>query len=44
MSKIDFIVYQKESIAKISKGARAVHIGYKMSVGDIGEILRTRNS
>ncbi len=35
MSKIDFIVYQKEGIAKIYKGARAVHIG---------EILRTRNS
>ena len=41
MSKIDFVIYRKEDITKISEDAKAVHIGYKMSVEDVGEIIRT---
>jgi len=42
MKKADFITYKKEDIAKIPRDAKVVHIGYKMSVEDIGEIIRTR--
>jgi len=44
MKKVDFIVYRKEDITKIPKDAKAVHIGYKMSVEDIGEIIMTRKN
>jgi len=44
MNKVDFIVYRKEDIAKIPKDAKAVHIGYKMSIENIGEIIRTRKN
>jgi len=44
MSEVDFIVYRKEDVAKIPKDVKAVHIGYKMSIEDIGEILRTRKN
>jgi len=44
MNKADFIVYQRRDIPKIPEEAKAVHIGYKMSVEDIGEIIRTRKN
>jgi len=44
MSEVDFIVYRKEDIPKIPEDAKAVHIGYKMSLQDIGEIIRTRKN
>jgi len=44
MKKVDFIVYRKEDIPKIPKDAKAVHIGYKMCIEDIGEIIRTREN
>jgi len=44
MNKVDFVVYRKEDIPKIPEDAKAVHIGYKMSVEDIGEIIRTRKN
>jgi len=44
MNKADFVVYQKEDIAKIPKDAELVHIGYKMSIEDVGEIIRTRKN
>jgi len=44
MSKPDFIVYQRGDITKIPEDAKVVHIGYKMSVEDIGEIIRTRKN
>jgi len=44
VNKVDFIVYRKEDIAKIPKDAKVVHIGYKMSLQDIGEIIRTRKN
>jgi len=42
MKKADFVVYRKEDIKKIPQDSAVVHIGYKMSVEDIGEIIRTR--
>jgi len=42
MKKADFVVYRKEDIKKIPKDATVVHIGYKMSIENIGEIIRTR--
>ncbi len=44
MNKADFIVYRRKDIAKIPKDAQVVHIGYKMSLQDIGEIIRTRKN
>jgi len=44
MKKADFIVYRKEDIKKIPKDATVVHIGYKMSIENIGEIIRTRKN
>jgi len=44
MNKADFIVYQRGDVAKIPKDAKTVHIGYKMSVEDVGEIIRTRKN
>ncbi|UZE92073.1 MAG: DUF1699 family protein [Methanosarcinales archaeon] len=44
MNKIDFIIYQREDTAKMPRDAKVVHIGYKMSVEDIGEIIRTRKN
>ncbi|UZE92534.1 MAG: DUF1699 family protein [Methanosarcinales archaeon] len=44
MNKADFIIYKKEDIPKIPRDAKAVHIGYKMSIEDIGEIIRTRKN
>jgi len=44
MTEVDFVVYQKEDIPKIPKDAELVHIGYKMSLQDIGEIIRTRKN
>jgi len=44
MNEVNFIVYRKEDIKKIPRDAIAVHIGYKMSVKDIGEIIRTRKN
>jgi len=44
MNKIDFVVYQQEDTPKIPEDAKAVHIGYKMSLQDIGEIIRTRKN
>jgi len=44
MSKVNFIVYRREDIPKIPQDAKAVHIGYKMSLQDIGEIILTRKN
>ncbi len=44
MTEADFIIYKKEDIPKIPRDAKAVHIGYKMSIEDIGEIIRTRKN
>ncbi len=44
MNEADFVVYRKEDIAKIPRDAKVVHIGYKMSIEDIGEIIRTRKN
>jgi len=44
MKKADFVVYKKEDITKIPKGATVVHIGYKMNIEDVGEIIRTRKN
>jgi len=44
MNEVDFVVYRKEDIPKIPEDAKAVHVGYKMSVEDIGEIIRTRKN
>ncbi|UZE92478.1 MAG: DUF1699 family protein [Methanosarcinales archaeon] len=44
MKKVDFVVYRKGDIKKIPKDATVVHIGYKMSLQDIGEIIRTRKN
>jgi len=44
MNKVDFVVYQKEDTAKIPKDAKVVHISYKMSIENIGEIIRTRKN
>ncbi len=44
MNEVDFVVYRKEDIPKIPEDAKAVHIGYKMSLQDIGEIIRTRKN
>jgi len=44
MSKVDFVIYQKEDIKKIPQDAAVVHIGYKMSLQDIGEIILTREN
>jgi len=44
MKKVDFVVYRKGDIKKIPQDATVVHIGYKMSIEDIGEIIRTRKN
>jgi len=44
MSEVDFVVYQREDSAKIPKDAKTVHISYKMSVEDVGEVIRTRKN
>jgi len=44
MTEADFIIYKKEDTAKIPRDAKVVHIGYKMSVEDVGEIIRTRKN
>jgi len=44
MSEVDFVVYRREDTAKIPEDAKTVHISYKMSVEDIGEIIRTRKN
>jgi len=44
MNEADFVVYRKEDIKKIPKDVIVVHIGYKMSLQDIGEIIRTRKN
>jgi len=44
MNEVDFVVYQQKDIPKIPKDAKAVHIGYKMRLQDIGEIIRTRKN
>jgi len=42
--EVNFIVYRKEDIKKIPRDTTVVHIGYKMSLQDIGEIIRTRKN
>jgi len=44
MNKTYFVVYRKEDIKKIPEDATVVHIGYKMSVEDVGEIIRARKN
>jgi len=44
MKKVNFVVYRREDLEKIPEDAKAVHIGYKMSIEDIGEIIRTRKN
>jgi len=44
MKKVNFVVYRRGDVAKIPEDAKAVHIGYKMSVEDIGKIIRTRKN
>jgi len=44
MTEVNFIVYRKEDIKKIPRDTTVVHIGYKMSLQDIGEIIRTRKN
>ncbi len=40
----NFVVYRKEDIKRIPPDATVVHVGYKMSLQDIGEIIRTRKN
>ena len=44
MKEVDIVIYRRKDIAKIPEDAELVHIGYKMSLQDIGEITRTRES
>lgn len=44
IEEANFVVYRKEDIKKIPQDATVVHVGYKMSLQDIGEIIRTRKN
>jgi len=44
MNKVDFVVYRRRDIEKIPEDAQVVHIGYKMRLEDIGDIIRTREN
>jgi len=44
MNEVDFVVYRRRDIEKIPEDAQVVHIGYKMRLEDIGEIIRTREN